>query len=82
MYLSYNLTFNSLTLYIPQVQSIKEARKLYANGNPMPFNVNNVDVTVSANAVSGLTSALLSGLVDKNILDDPEIAVRFCKSKI
>lgn len=31
-------------------------------GVAMPFFVNNVDVTVAANTVNGLTSALLSGL--------------------
>lgn len=31
-------------------------------GVAMPFFVNNVDVTVEANTVNGLTSALLSGL--------------------
>ena len=41
----------------------------------MPFNVNNVDITVCANTVFGITSAVLSGLVSPNVLEDPEIAV-------
>ena len=41
----------------------------------MPFNVNNVDITVCANTVFGITSAVLSGLVSPKVLDDPEIAV-------
>ena len=35
----------------------------------MPFTINNVDVTVSANVVFGITSSLLSGIVDKAIFD-------------
>ena len=42
----------------------------------MPFNINNIDVTVAANGVFGTTSAILNGLVDATILDDPEIRVR------
>ena len=42
----------------------------------MPFNINNIDVTVAANGVFGTTSAILNGLVDAKILDDPEIRVR------
>ena len=30
----------------------------------MPFNINNVDVTVSANVVFGITMVALSGLVE------------------
>jgi hypothetical protein len=35
----------------------------------MPFTINNVDVTVSANVVYGITASLLSGIVDKAIFD-------------
>ena len=41
----------------------------------MPFSMNNIDVTVAANAVFGTTSAILNGLVEAKILDDPEIQV-------
>ena len=44
----------------------------------MPFQVNNIDCTVSANAVYGLTGAVLTGLLPESILDpaqEPEIAV-------
>lgn len=41
----------------------------------MPLNVNNVDVTVAANAVFGTTNAILNGLVKAEIFDDPEIRV-------
>ena len=30
----------------------------------MPFNINNIDVTVSANVVFGITMVALSGLVE------------------
>ena len=42
----------------------------------MPFDVNNIDVTVAANGIFGTTSAILSGLVDAKILNDAEIRVR------
>ena len=41
----------------------------------MPFNINNIDVTVAANSVFGTTSAILNGLVEADILDDPGIKV-------
>lgn len=42
----------------------------------MPFNVNNVDATVSANAIFGITAAVISGLVNGSVLNDPDIQVR------
>lgn len=45
-----------------QIQNVDEAMALSDKGVAMPFFVNNVDVTVAANTVNGLTSALLSGL--------------------
>ena len=41
----------------------------------MPLNTNNIDVTVAANGVYGTTSAILNGLLEPDILDDPEIRV-------
>lgn len=41
----------------------------------MPFNINNVDCTVAANVVYGLTNAVLSGLMKEDVLDDSEIQV-------
>lgn len=46
-------------------------------GVGMPFNVNNVDVTVSANAIFGITAAVASGLVGESVLNDPDIEVIF-----
>ena len=61
-----------------QVQSIAEARKYFYRGVVMPLQVNNVDVTVAANAVYGLTASVLTGLLPASVLDpakDPTIAV-------
>ncbi|KAK3776415.1 hypothetical protein RRG08_023768 [Elysia crispata] len=69
-----NAAGQDIALATTWAQSIKETRKLYAQGNPMPFNINNVDVTVAADVVFGLTSAVLSGLLDKSALDDKELA--------
>ncbi|GFR98165.1 hypothetical protein ElyMa_002763500 [Elysia marginata] len=63
-----------IALVTTWAQSISETRWLYAQGNPMPFNINNVDVTVAADVVFGLTSAVLSGLQDKSVFDDAAIA--------
>ncbi|GFN84616.1 hypothetical protein PoB_001112200, partial [Plakobranchus ocellatus] len=57
-----------------QIENINQTRKLYANGNPMPFNVNNVDMTVGADVVIGLTYGVLSGLISSQVLDDPDVA--------
>ena len=61
-----------------QIQSIPEARNYFFRGVVMPFQVNNIDVTVAANAVYGLTGSVLAGLLPASVLDvkqDPEIAV-------
>ncbi len=36
----------------------------------MPFNVNNVDLTVSANTIYGLTSAILYDVIEQDVFDD------------
>ena len=41
----------------------------------MPFNINNVDVTVSANVIFGVTSAVLTGLLPPSVLDDLDLQV-------
>lgn len=46
-------------------------------GVVMPLQVNNVDATVAANTVYGLTGAILSGLLPSSVLDDPDIRVRW-----
>ena len=49
----------SLSLITTWIQNIDEQRVLYKEGVSMPFNVNNVDVTVCANSIYGITSATL-----------------------
>lgn len=55
------------------VQNLDESRKDYYKGNVMPFNVNNVDVTVAANGIYGLTNGVLSGLLPSSVLEDLDI---------
>ncbi|PVD26733.1 hypothetical protein C0Q70_14411 [Pomacea canaliculata] len=53
------------------VQNLQDAKDGYKRGVAMPFEINNVDVTVSANVVNGLTTAVLSGLLPADSLDEP-----------
>ncbi|CAF0992576.1 unnamed protein product [Didymodactylos carnosus] len=46
------------------IQNITEVRTQAAKGVKMPFNLNNVDVTVSANVLYGITSAILNQVED------------------
>ncbi|KAK3098312.1 hypothetical protein FSP39_018295 [Pinctada imbricata] len=55
------------------VQDTDEVRTGFYSGVDMPFNINNVDVTVAANTIYGITNAVLTGLVNSSLLDDPEI---------
>ena len=54
------------------VQDITAVRVFSHKGVAMPFNVNNVDVTVCANTVYGMTSAVLHGM-SRDLLDDPQV---------
>eukprot|EP01105_Mastigella_eilhardi_P025249 TRINITY_DN680_c0_g1_i4.p1 TRINITY_DN680_c0_g1~~TRINITY_DN680_c0_g1_i4.p1 ORF type:complete len:671 (-),score=183.66 TRINITY_DN680_c0_g1_i4:56-1915(-) len=54
----------SLILPTTWVQSIDENRKLAQKGVTIPFNINNVDASVSANVLYGLTSHILETLHD------------------
>lgn len=60
-----------------QVQNLDESRKDYYKGNVMPFNVNNVDVTVAANGIYGITNGVLSGLLPSSMLEDLDIQVGY-----
>ncbi|XP_055954817.1 uncharacterized protein LOC126827310 [Patella vulgata] len=59
-----------LALVPTWIQDTDEVRVLYAKGVAMPFNVNNVDCTVAANTIFGITSAVLNGLLQVNIFSD------------
>lgn len=63
-----------------QVQNLDESRKDYYKGNVMPFNVNNVDVTVAANGIYGITNGVLSGLLPSSMLEDLDIQVGYLKN--
>lgn len=58
-----------------QIQDFNDLRTEYNRGVVTPGDVNNVDVTVSANALYGITNSILSGLVTTEVLEDPEIQV-------
>lgn len=64
---SQNRTVAFITTWI---MDLSEDRVLYYKGVAMPFNLNNVDLTVSANVLYGLTSGLLSGLIEVELFDD------------
>ncbi|XP_067659236.1 uncharacterized protein [Haliotis asinina] len=55
------------------VQDTDEVRTWYDKGVMMPFNVNNIDVTVCANFIFGVTNGIINGLFEPSLLDDPDI---------
>ena len=55
------------------IQDTEEVKTWKPRGVDMPFDINNIDVSVAANGVFGLTAAILNGLVNADILDDPDI---------
>ncbi|WAR15160.1 hypothetical protein MAR_005265 [Mya arenaria] len=55
------------------IQNADEVKIWSSRGVDMPFNTNNVDVTVAANAVFGITTSILNGVIDSTVLDDTDI---------
>ncbi|KAK3602721.1 hypothetical protein CHS0354_017164 [Potamilus streckersoni] len=55
------------------VQNLREEAVWEPRGVHIPDYSNNVDVTVAANGVFGITSAILNGLLEPEILNDPEL---------
>ncbi|CAG5118557.1 unnamed protein product, partial [Candidula unifasciata] len=55
------------------IQNVDEERKEFYLGVAMPFGINNIDVTVSANTVYSITSGVLTGLLSPETLEDPVI---------
>jgi hypothetical protein len=49
----------SVSLITTWIQNIDEQKELASKGVSMPFNLNNVDVTVCANSIYGIASAVL-----------------------
>ena len=64
---------NQLSLATTWIQSISEDRVMFYKGYRMPFNVNNVDLTVCTNVIYGLTSAVLSNLQDPDSWFDDDV---------
>ena len=72
----YCVNMRSWNIIFLQVQNIDEAKKDYYRGVAMPFQINNVDVTVAANTIYGITAGVLSNIFSITVLDDPIIKVR------
>jgi hypothetical protein len=64
---------DNLALVTTWVQNITEVRRMYYMNYSMPFNVNNVDLTVSANVIYGITSAVLSDMHNPSSWFDGEV---------
>ncbi|KAL5014184.1 hypothetical protein ScPMuIL_008454 [Solemya velum] len=62
-----------LALIPTWVQNLDDVRKYAGKGNDIPGNINNVDVTVAANVIFGITNGILTGLFDATLLDDADI---------
>ena len=72
---------NTLLLFLLKIQDFVDLETDIHRGIVTPSHVNNVDATVSANALFGITNGILSGLLITEVLDDPEIQVRtYCNS--
>ncbi|XP_060072158.1 uncharacterized protein LOC132552031 [Ylistrum balloti] len=55
------------------VQDLEDIKTQYYTGVVTPGNVNNVDITVAANALFGITNSILTGLVTAEVLEDPDM---------
>jgi hypothetical protein len=65
------------------LQNITEVRKMAHLGIRMPFNLNNIDVTVGANVLYGITSAIIYDLFDFKDYFNQDMQVRkISKNKI
>lgn len=71
-----------LSLITTWIQNIDEQRKLRAQKVAMPFNVNNVDVTVAANSIYGMTSAALFNInqFGDKFLQSPDLIQTYLNS--
>lgn len=65
----------SVSLISTWIQNVDEQRKLKQKSISMPFNVNNVDVTVAANSIYGITSGAIYNINDfrDNFLKSQEL---------
>ncbi|XP_078678548.1 uncharacterized protein LOC144914514 [Branchiostoma floridae x Branchiostoma belcheri] len=62
---------DEIALVTTWIQNLAESREMFMAGKGvlMPYNLNNVDVTVAANTLAGITEALLAGLVKSTWFD-------------
>ncbi|XP_067658557.1 uncharacterized protein [Haliotis asinina] len=67
------LAGNDIALVTTWIQDTDEVRTWFAKGVMMPFNVNNVDITVSANFMYAVTAGIISGVLEPSLLDDADI---------
>ncbi|XP_071949300.1 uncharacterized protein [Antedon mediterranea] len=70
----------SVSLITTWVQNIAEERYLSYEGVSMPFHINNVDTTVAANSIYGLTSAVLYDLSSDSSWFDNDIQAIYANS--
>ena len=77
LYKSENLRINNLKLPATWMMSFNENVLLYDKQVRMPFNLNNVDLTVSANVLYGLTAAVLSDLDNPELWFDADVQMLY-----
>ena len=64
--------------FVFQLQDYDDVRQVFDKGVALPFNVNNVDVTVAANVVYGITMATLTNITEQpKSLIDADVEVRY-----
>ncbi|XP_035678144.1 uncharacterized protein LOC118416935 [Branchiostoma floridae] len=66
-------TGDQVALVTTWLQNLAELRVMVDKGVLMPYNLNNVDVTVAANTLAGITEALLAGLVHPDKWFDQDV---------
>ncbi|XP_071111866.1 uncharacterized protein [Haliotis cracherodii] len=64
---------NDVVLVPTWIQDTDEVRTWLQKGVMMPFNINNVDVTVSANFMYAVTAGIINGVLEPSLLDDTDI---------
>ncbi|XP_019646956.1 PREDICTED: uncharacterized protein LOC109487404 [Branchiostoma belcheri] len=64
---------DEIALVTTWLQNLAELRVMVEKGVLMPYNLNNVDVTVAANTLAGITEALLAGLVNQEKWFDHDV---------
>ena len=68
-----NAAKQPLALVSTWIQNISTLQETFAKGYRMPFCENNVDLTVSANVLYGLTAALVNNMLDDTLWFDEDV---------